>query len=140
VNLQDCLDLGLTTTQSTIDWWALQTDEARLAWKTPDAPQLVEALTKFCQWIRKDVSPNSSIIAPWGNGSDFDLPILGNAFAAVGADMPWKFWNHRCYRTIKNLFPVDMQRRGVHHNALDDAETQAVHLLDITKKYGINIF
>ncbi len=48
---------------------------------------------------------------------------------------PWNFWNNRCYRTLKNLHPkIELVRTGVHHHALADAKTQALHLLEILKR------
>jgi exodeoxyribonuclease VIII len=50
----------------------------------------------------------------------------------------WEFWKDRCYRTIKNCYPdVPFDRRGTHHNALDDARSQALHLIAINEKYNI---
>jgi len=49
-------------------------------------------------------------------------------------ERPWYFWNDRCYRTMKSLYPqIPMERDGVHHNALDDAISQARHLMAILK-------
>lgn len=128
VSLADCLDKGLTQDQSTMDWWAKQSVEARAAWQGDDAPSLQEALTIMTRWmgIHGTVKEN----CPWGNGADFDLVLLKNAYDAINADPPWQFYNHHCFRTLKNLFQVGaMQRRGTHHNALDDAvyQTQWLH-------------
>ena len=57
---------------------------------------------------------------------------LGDAYDRAMRHRPWKFWNDRCYRTIKSMHPeVPMPRTGTHHNALDDAKTQALHLMAI---------
>ncbi len=70
----------------------------------------------------------------WGNGADFDLPLLWSAFRAVGIMKPWAPYSGRCYRTMKNLVPtVMMMREGMHHRALDDAISQANHLARIVK-------
>jgi inhibitor of KinA sporulation pathway (predicted exonuclease) len=44
---------------------------------------------------------------------------------------PWKFYNDRCYRTLKAMYPhIKMPKRtGTHHNALDDAISQVNHLI-----------
>ena len=46
---------------------------------------------------------------------------------------PWSYGKNRCYRTMKRIFGenVPLVRQGVHHNGLDDAITQAVHLQEI---------
>jgi len=68
----------------------------------------------------------------WGNGSTFDNVILSNAYRAIGVKQPWDFWNDRCYRTLKSLYPhVKLERSGVAHNALDDAKSQAMHAVRI---------
>jgi len=33
-----------------------------------------------------------------------------------------------------------MVRKGTHHNALDDAESQALHLIEIAKQKDLDIF
>lgn len=67
----------------------------------------------------------------WGCGSDFDNVILASAYRRCGIDLPWMWWDNRCYRTMKNQFKncvAEPVRRGIKHNALDDAIHQASHL------------
>lgn len=134
--LASCYDAGLTFDQSTVDWWAKQSVEARQSWQNDAAVPLTEALTRFVRWLESLNGP----IAPWGNGADFDLVLLKSAFEAIGADVPWKFWDHHCFRTVKNLFKVGpMPRTGTYHNALDDALTQAAHFHRISKVHGVRL-
>jgi len=57
---------------------------------------------------------------------------MENAFAACNMKRPWRPWEDRCYRTIKNIIQVPAdERQGVYHNALDDALHQTRHLLKI---------
>lgn len=123
----DVREKGLHFLQETIDWWAKQTAEAQEALMT-DQNDLLNALTKFSQWVRK---VNGQFL--WGNGADFDNPILKSCYEAIDADMPFKPYNGRCYRTVKgfNNVPKMSKRQGTHHNALDDAKSQAIHLLEI---------
>ena len=138
VSLKSCMDHGLSTTQSTIDWWMKQPVEARMAWQTENAPSLLDALAKFNAWVLR-VGVVSEI-CPWGNGADFDLTILGSAHRVLHADPPWKYYNHHCFRTMKNMFRVaDTPRQGTHHNALDDAKHQAVHLQRILTNYALEL-
>ena len=138
VNLQSCRDVGLTTDKSTEEWWQKQSAEARAAWQTSDAPRINEALKSMNDWMLQR-SP-VSVCRPWGNGADFDLTIIGYAFNAIEANPPWKFYNHACFRTMKNMFDVPVpQRLGTHHHALDDAIHQATHLQLICKTYGISL-
>jgi hypothetical protein len=41
----------------------------------------------------------------WGNGANFDNPLLACAFEAAGVRPCYKFFNERCYRTVKNQYP-----------------------------------
>lgn len=138
VSLKSCLDLGLTTDQSTVDWWNKQSAEARSSWQQEGAPTLPDALSAFSAWLRRDSDERS--IRPWGNGADFDLVLLKSAYDALNADPPWRYYNHRCYRTIKSLFPVaEMPRHGTHHNALDDAQHQYNVLCQIVRTHRIEL-
>jgi hypothetical protein len=120
VDPQSCVDAGLEVDVSTVLWWMKQSDAARSAFQRPGKP-LQDILIDFAKWY-----PSGAAL--WGNGATFDNVILGNAFRALNIEQPWKFWNDRCYRTLKNLLPdVPLGRAGTHHNALDDAKTQAAH-------------
>lgn len=137
VNLRSCTDFGLSTSPSTVEWWNKQSDEARNAWNTPDAPSLVSALMDFHKWI-KPIGQDIKRIATWGNGVDFDIVILKSAYDVIQIDPPWMYYNQCCFRTMKNMFSVDpLIRRGTHHNALDDAEHQTNHLHKIIKDHHL---
>jgi exodeoxyribonuclease VIII len=138
VSLASCTTFGLTTDRSTIDWWMKQSAEARSSWQRDDAPTLEDALAKFSHWIQ-DLIPEREV-RPWGNGADFDLVILKSAYGAIGADPPWRYYNHRCFRTLKSLAPsIDVHRQGTHHNALDDALHQVAVLQAICKHAGFRL-
>jgi exodeoxyribonuclease VIII len=82
--------------------------------------------------VVKYIIPDPKDFLVWGNGADFDLPILSAAYVAAGfGGPPWKPYNGRCYRTLKNLRPdvPRPERRGTAHNALDDAVFQAEHAI-----------
>ena len=125
--------LGLHMDMNTVLWWMTQSDDARKRITSPvnRRVQLKEALRSFQQWLPKE----SKV---WGNGAAFDLPILESAYRAVGIPTPWKHWDERCYRTLKAMAPeLKMVREGVHHDALDDAKSQARHLQAIIKHLGL---
>lgn len=127
VDAQSCVTLGLKMDVFTVRWWMKQSEEARTELLQPGT-HLSKALLRFSEWIGLDWQD----VEIWGNGSDFDNPMLAAAYDAAGVNTPWKFWNNRCYRTLKNLFPlVPMHRSGTHHHGLHDAESQAYHLMDI---------
>ena len=131
VKLSSCIASGLHVDGNTIMWWMQQSDAARNA-LNPDQFDLTYALDAFTSWF------NGSTYL-WGNGAPFDNVVLSNAYKAVGFEQPWSFRNDSCYRTIKNMVPAVLlpERKGTHHNALDDAVYQAEHLIKIFKHLGI---
>lgn len=121
VDPQSCVDHGLRIDVSTVMWWMKQGDVARAALTVKGVP-LPAALNGLAQWM-----PEAPEV--WGNGATFDNVILSNAYKAIGVAQPWKYYNDRCYRTLKNLFPnVPMPTfDGIAHRAIDDAKMQARH-------------
>lgn len=124
---------GLHEDPDTLSWWAKQLPEAQERLFNPGCNvTLKNALYAFTYWLERladrDAKGNLNVCV-WGNGADFDNAILSAAYAEVrGENLPWPFWNNRCYRTLKSLAPsVKLVRQGVHHNALDDAKSQAEH-------------
>ena len=131
VDLADSVAEGAVMDPSTVLWWMQQSDEARAEFGQEGKP-LGFALGDFREWIgRHDVE------GVWGNGAAFDNVILSEAYRRMGSEAPWPFWKDRCYRTVKSLSAIKMQRSGTHHNALDDARDQARHLLDICEDRGV---
>jgi len=130
IDRRDCIVLGLHTLQSTVDWWEKQSQEAKEALLKEPVVNVLTAMTMFCKWVRE-----TGCVNVYGNGADFDNPILKNCFIALDADMPFKPYAGRCYRTIKSLpgMPKMQKRIGTHHNALDDAESQALHMIEMNK-------
>lgn len=133
IDSESCKAAGLRAQKSTLEWWAKQSAEARAAAFKGEL-SLQSGLTQFSMWI-----PKGNVLV-WGNGAGFDQPLLEAAYRAMKMDIPWKFWNARCYRTIKSMFPVEERaREGVHHNALSDAMHQAFVLQDIVKAHNLKL-
>ena len=135
---------SLTIDKSTIEWWERQSPEARdRLYGGPDTkPPLRTALTNSNIWLDRLATRDEKQqlqAAVWGNGADFDNAILQVAFDATNAGDPaWPFWNNRCYRTLKGLAPeIKIARQGTHHNALDDAKSQAEHAVRLMAKLGV---
>lgn len=125
---------GGVTDQDTIQWWNKQPQKVRNALEEMKQP-VERALNFFTEFLG-----DTKNVKIWGNSSSFDNVILSNAYKRLGKDVPWQFCNDRCYRTVKNLFKdVEMKREGEHHNAKDDAASQAKHLIEIIKKHGIKL-
>ena len=128
VELQSCIDHGLTVSGSTVRWWLRQSQDARQSILTEQA-RIHTVLNDFSRWVIAQCDGDTDRAVVWGNGSDFDNVILTNAYRALKfSDRPWGPFNDRCYRTLKNLRrDIKLERTGTHHNALDDAISQAEH-------------
>ena len=145
INTQSCVDAGMfiqdqdwcilnkaPSSDDTLGWWKTQSPEAQdlLRQAREGGDTITFALNKLAVWL---VSTFGADVRPWGCGAAFDNAIMAAAYRALHIRAPWKFWNDMCYRTQKNLYPnIKMEKRvGVYHNALDDARSQAIHLLQI---------
>lgn len=133
IDAASCVSRGLTMSADTVMWWMKQSDQARSAFKDV-GHDLEGALKLFGNWIQEH-NPEGI----WGNGADFDNVILSNAYKAVGQKLPWKYYKNRCFRTLKNCFPVELVREGTHHNAVDDAVHQMKQLKLINTTYDLNL-
>lgn len=125
IDWQSSLNQGRTMTADTIKWWFQQSNEARRAVVKNGAP-LIRVLKTFDHFCG-----NYPMV--WGNGSTFDISILEHAYTQLNREVPWKFWNIRDVRTIKDLGKkkVDeaiFKMEGIAHNALDDAKHQAKYV------------
>jgi exodeoxyribonuclease VIII len=136
VNLQSSIYAGMEMDSSTVLWWLKQSDAARAAFKDNEkAMNIANALIEFSMFCE-----SVKVCGMWGNGAAFDNVLLSNAYRKLKMNQPWKFWNDRCYRTVKNIYQdVEFVRTGTHHNAVDDAESQALHLIEVCKKHGIEL-
>jgi hypothetical protein len=124
VDLQSCLDAGLTISASTLEWWLTQ-NPVTLAKLFDGANEnlknVLETLNSFFALYKE---------APvWSNGATADLVWLSRAYLAAGVENPINFWQHRCYLTAKAQFgSLYIQPKESHH-ALADAEAQAKSLI-----------
>lgn len=132
IDLESCVRAGLTMSASTVNWWLRQPNKTD-TFDENKSELLSSVLNSFNGWM-----PDNSRV--WGNGSDFDNAILSNAYNTSVIVRPWRYYNNACYRTLKNLAPdVKIARVGSHHNALDDARSQALHLIAICDHLGIQL-
>lgn len=123
IDKQSCLDAGLKIDPETEAWWSSQGKEAQERLLVNPRP-LREVVLEFANWF---LAKGGERI--WCQGATFDAPVWEAASTAVGAKLPWKFWNVRDTRTLYDLYnfdPRSVKREGTHHNALDDAKHQAI--------------
>jgi len=140
INVASSMCFGLRADASTLQWWGEQAPEARAvidaAMDATMSQPVLAALALFDRWLEEvsGKSARDSDVRIWGNGADFDNAILAHVYRVAGLEPPWKFFNNRCYRTLKNTGPkLPLLRVGTHHNALDDARTQALHAVNILR-------
>lgn len=131
VSLKSAVRNGGVIDPATVIWWMKQSDAARSKFFDNEyAKDVSEALIDFAIWMEQEKA-----VEVWGCGASFDNVILAGAYDRSGIPRPWKFWNDRCYRTIRDMNPrIPFERVGTHHNALDDAKSQALHLIKILKE------
>lgn len=136
VELQAELDAGAKPLARTLLWWLDQSDAARRGLLEGQADcgkpvDVIEALASFCEVHGMDLNN----VRVWGNGANFDITLLEQFYARHGQIHPWKFWNVRCFRTLKQLInSVDtpaLARPAVAHDALEDAFSQAMNAIQI---------
>lgn len=132
-NLQKKFDIS----RETVLWWMRQPEKAKNMLLTTPA-SLYPTLEALKDWMRgcSGDEDEFSNIKVWGNSAAFDNVILRHAYKVFNIPLPWEFWNDRCYRTVKAIYPkIDMEFKGTKHNALDDATFQAMYLLELNKAY-----
>lgn len=113
----------------TQEWWQGRAPKAKAALDGLDS--LEDGLTELAEWLPRDAKV-------WGNGSIFDIAMLEDAYRQHKMDIPWKFWNIRDCRTIKDMYEsarggYDKKAGGTLHHALDDAIFQAQYICDMWK-------
>ena len=120
ISIESNLDYGRRIQEDTLLWWLKQPAAAQGVFHEQKIA-LGEALADLSDWFGSD----DYIV--WSNGADFDLPMLAHAYSQAQIEVPWKFWNSRCFRTYKNLPGAkDIRSANVlKHNALSNAYSQA---------------
>lgn len=108
----------------TQEWWDKQDKSIRDEAFSGTKPTK-EVLLEFSNYLASlDGEP-----VVWGNAASFDIKILEAAYKICDIQVPWKYYNELCYRTLKNLFHCVSieERKTPTHNALHDAMYQAQH-------------
>ena len=130
VTLESAVWNGGKMDAPTVIWWLQQPDEAReeITREDLERKDMTTVLAEFAHWIEVAAAGQDSRV--WGNGAGFDNVILRSAYERALCTPPWIHWNDRCYRTVKALhLDVKIDCIGIHHHALDDATSQALHLI-----------
>ena len=141
IDLQSCIEANLTASASTIKWWSTQSLEARkVLIKASDAESKTNLTLTNALIALANFMPSDAIV--WSNGANFDQPLLDVAYNHVDKQVPWKYYNSRCYRTFTALCE---QKKALAppvilaHDALEDAKWQTHHMMIIAKHMGLTI-
>lgn len=127
----------------TIEWWRNQSDEAKTVFARNEldgvsVAECSECVREFISLTKEMMGIDNNTpcsVKMWGNGATFDLSILQKFFIEHGVNVVWNTFGDRCYRTAMNILGSHntIKREGVHHNAKDDAEFQALSLINAIK-------
>ncbi len=137
IDMESGVGHGLVIDPGTVKWWLGQEKGAQ-AEVSKGGESLPDVLGWFSFWLgARRIDGPSKDVRVWGNGATFDLGILAAAYSSIKYPLPWVHWNERCYRTAIEGAPENkrtgavagVKREGTHHNALDDAITQARRLM-----------
>lgn len=135
INPRTAQAAGATVGADTVLWWMNQSPEAQEELKGSE--DFVDAMQEFRKFVL-----GKGVKHVWGNAPTFDCTILRNSFELVSkatgesVPTPWRFYQERCFRTLKNLITVDLKREGTHHNGLDDARYQAEYAIAALAEIG----
>lgn len=131
VDLESCDEIKLTIHESTIEWWAKQSQEAQDEAFDPKGRKHIREVFnnfyKFC-WGADRV---------WSNGAGFDTVICETVFSRLEKACPWKYWQVRDVRTVFDEqlmgFPP-VKPEVTAHDALIDAYNQALGVQSVLRK------
>ena len=104
VNASTCAMYGFHFDMETVNWWASQPDEVKIFNKNcTSASESIKSVLLSLKYYIDDLKrkyPDSELLV-WCQGTDFDIPILRNAYQVVfGTDVPWP---HDCVRDARTF-------------------------------------
>lgn len=125
LNVDEQIANGRHVDEGTLAWWAKQPpavyNDAMSEHDRIGVKNSLELLTKFLVGVDNI----------WCQGPVFDIVILENLYREYDMHFPWAYWQIRDSRTIFKFINYDPRAEirktdtKAHHNALDDAITQA---------------
>lgn len=133
IKLEDSLAFGKVDA-STLCWWMRQEDEARAVFNDP-----LESTHTFDEALHAlhNIFQAHQIEYVWFNGPMEDGTWLKSLYEKRGADLPWRHTRTRDMRTLIDMAMIDLNdlpEIGTSHNAVDDAEFQAVAIIRAYQK------
>jgi len=137
INIQSCIDLGLTIDGDTISWWMQQSEKARKVFDNKKIKTHInQAIDDLVSFLKR--YGNQKDLKIWSNGY-MDIIWLRSAFQKTIRDLPWSK-NERDFRTFRDTQPKledhELPKEATKHNALADAIWQAEYTIKIMQKKG----
>lgn len=137
VDLQSCLDAGLTLNAETMNWWMDQPYPVRHeALVAKPRSHVNVALLNFRHWLNRHgiwrKEPNRKRRGVWANPSHFDIVLLEAAYRKVdlAAAIPWHpgdvvdfktTWRNAGFDRAEMTFPADGRLHDPRHDACSHA-------------------
>ncbi len=143
VNTTSCAFYGMSFEEETIKWWEKQSEEVKadLLNRAPmNIGNAINALHNYLEGIKNAYDADIKV---WAQGSDFDFPILKNAYRKTMKDtkLPWSYKMQRDARTYileklekyygveerpyDRIPPMPENMKWLAHSALSDARRTA---------------
>jgi len=124
---------GRTVSQSTIDWWRLQSKKAHAEVLAIDHGNIVE----FAEWTHL-VAP----ITTWAWGTHFDIAALEDMAQESGVKLGWAYNSVRCARSVFKVreamgLTVPSHKPEIAHSALSDAMALARNVYEFHRSAGL---
>lgn len=145
IRTKSCYRAGLNSDDDTLSWWVSQSLEAKQvlteALSDTTSEPLIDVLKSFNDLLEKYGGTEGVLV--WGNGANFDAPILRAAYEALGLTPNWHFMHEACYRTLKTMYlngpkaPQLPAKKLISHHALFDALHQAECAASIFLQLGL---
>lgn len=101
VNATTCAFFGMRFDMDTVEWWADRSEEAKAELLNMRWLSIGDAMHSFHSYLEEQKEKHNAELRIWAQGSDFDIPVLRNAYAKVlpGMELPWKYTGVRDVRT-----------------------------------------
>lgn len=133
LDIEEQLSLGRSTLDSTIEWWARQTEEVR-------SEALGDGGTRVTiSEMRREL--NRFLVGVdhiWAQGPAFDIVILEDLYRSQKWSIPWHFWQIRDSRTLFGVHGDPRKAgRDQAHNALADCFYQAKAVQEIYSNFKL---
>nr|WP_250808200.1 3'-5' exonuclease [Neorhizobium tomejilense] len=122
------LAYGLGESESTMEFWKKQSDEAREE-AFGGSTDLKAALIMYREWLYDTFGSDSqgaANVATYCHGEDFDKPIIQFAMTKLGIPSPFPYNRTRDTRSIYELAGV--QYKGTKHMVIEDCYGQCAAL------------